>query len=192
MTRTYTFRCNLNTRRPKRTDGRLNELNTFGPRQNVNVVIDDIAIAFQQNVSDRITDLLEIASFVYSADSTVRRGGGWIENAIEPWARDLKFEIGVRDYSFWIRPEVNSLIIDTLNFLSNDRWRFKFFPLKSDRAIQQYFSFGPSSPKDWPFQNPERVIPFSGGLDSLAGAIENAARGNTFVLGPRLIKSTTR
>lgn len=182
MTRTFTFRCNLKARRQKKSDGKLIELRTFGPGQNVNVVIDDIATAFQQDLSTRLIDVLEIASFVYAADSTVPRGGGWIQGSIEPWARDLHFEIGVRDYDFWTRPEVIDLLIETLNFLSDDRLKFSFYPLPNDRAVQQYLALGPASPKDWPFQSPQRVLLFSGGLDSLAGAVEGAKRGDKLVL----------
>lgn len=182
MTRTFTFRCNLKERRQKKSDGKLIELKTFGQGQNVNVVIDDIATAFQQDLSGRLTDVLEIASFVYAADSTVPRKGGWIQGAIEPWARDLTFEIGVRDCDFWSRPEVKDLLTETLNFLSDDRLQFSFYPLKNDRAIQQYLALGPASPKDWPFQNPKRVLLFSGGLDSLAGAVEGAKQGDKLVL----------
>ena len=182
MTRTFTFRCNLTERRPKKSDGKRVELRTFGRRQNVNVVIEDIARAFQKHLSGRIADMLDIAAFVYAADSTVPRDGGWIQGAIEPWARDFQFEIGVRDHAFWARSDVNELLTETLNFLSDDRLKFSFFPLKEDRAVQEYLNFGPASPKDWPFQNPERVLLFSGGLDSLAGAVEGAKRGDKLVL----------
>ena len=53
-------------------------------------------------------------------------------------------------------------------------------PLKSDRPEQPYFDFGDL--KDWPFYAPDRVIMFSGGLDSLAGAVETAAGGGKLVL----------
>src|SRR5688572_14202646 len=120
MNRTFTFRCNLKERRQKQADGKLIELRTFGKGQNVNVVIDDIARAFQQDLTGRLLDVLDIAAFVYAADSTIPRGRGWIHGAIEPWARDFRFEIGVRDKEFWIRPEIQDLIVEALNFLSDD------------------------------------------------------------------------
>src|SRR5262245_58728169 len=101
MSRTFTFRCNLKERRSKKSDGRLVELRTFGRGHNVNVVIDDIARVFQRHLSGRLADILDIAALVYAADSTVPRAGGWIEGAIEPWSRDFRFEIGVRDRTFW-------------------------------------------------------------------------------------------
>ncbi len=182
MRRTFTFRCNLEQRRTKKSDGKLLDLRTFGQGQNVNVVIDDIARVFQQHLSGRIADALEIAALAYAADSAIPRGGGWIEGAIEPWARDFQFEIGVRDIDFWNRSDVNEGLVSVLNFLSDDRYRFRFFPLKNDRAAQQYLKLVPASPKEWPFQNPPRVLLFSGGLDSLGGAVEAAARGDNLVL----------
>ena len=46
--------------------------------------------------------------------------------------------------------------------------------------MQEYFEFGDS--KDWVFHGPERVLMFSGGLDSLAGAVETASSGGKLVL----------
>jgi 7-cyano-7-deazaguanine synthase in queuosine biosynthesis len=182
MTGAFTFRCNLDSRRQRRSDGRLIELRTFGKGQNVNVVIDDIARVFQQHLSGRLADALDIAAVIYAADSAVPRGGGWIEGAIEPWARDFQFEIGVRDLEFWTRLDVIECLVGVLNFLSDDRFRFRFYPLQDDRAAQQYLKLIPASPKEWPFQDPPRVLLFSGGLDSLSGAVEAAARGDNLVL----------
>ncbi len=182
MSRRFTFRCNLPARKLKKSDGRLQALWTFGPNQNIEFAIEDIAKVFQQVLGGRIADALDIAAFVYAADSDIKRSGGWIDDAIEPWARDFKFEIAVRDKAFWEREEVKELLIATLNFLSDDTYQFSFFPLKKDKAAQHYLDFGPASPHDWPFQNPPRVLLFSGGLDSLCGAVEKASAGENLVL----------
>ncbi|MGO8719662.1 MAG: hypothetical protein ACLQMO_10635 [Acidobacteriaceae bacterium] len=55
-----------------------------------------------------------------------------------------------------------------------------FVFLKQDRPQQEYFEFG--EPEEWPFHSPERVVMFSGGLDSLAGAVETARNGSRLVL----------
>ena len=80
----------------------------------------------------------------------------------------------------WARAEIQCLLAEILNFLSNDKYSFKFVPLQRDRSEQPYFDF--CDAKDWPFHHPDRVIMFSGGLDSLAGAIETAAAGGKVVL----------
>jgi len=118
---------------------------------------------------------------VYSADCATPRGKKWTDdNSTEPWSRDFSFVVPVRDLEFWARAEIQCLIEEILNFLSNDKYSFNFVPLKSDRPEQPYFDFGDL--KDWPFYAPDRVIMFSGGLDSLAGAVETAAGGGKLVL----------
>jgi hypothetical protein len=118
---------------------------------------------------------------VYSADCATPRGTKWTDDdSTEPWSRNLSFVIPVRDVEFWARAEIQSLIIDVLQFLSSDKYAFNFVPLKHDRSQQSYFEFGDL--KNWPFHNPDRVIMFSGGLDSLAGAVETAAGGGKVVL----------
>lgn len=86
----------------------------------------------------------------------------------------------MRDLEFWAQEHIQSLIEKILSFLSNDRYTFKFVSLKRDRPEQTYFEFGDR--KEWPFHAPKRVLMFSGGLDSLAGAIETAANGGKVVL----------
>jgi hypothetical protein len=132
-------------------------------------------------LSPRLIDFLEIASYVYSADCATPRGKKWTDDdSTEPWSRDFSFVVPVRDLGFWARAEIQCLIVEILNFLSDDRYSFNFVPLKRDRSEQSYFDFGDL--KDWPFHAPDRVIMFSGGLDSLAGAVETAAGGGKLVL----------
>jgi hypothetical protein len=183
MSRTFTFRCNLPERGPCKEDGKSQALSTFGSDRNVNLVIDDIARIFQSHLDGRIADVLDIAAFVYAADSAAPRGQAWTdEGATEAWARDFHLEIGVRDLAFWTQPDVQKLLNRVLFFLSDDRYRLTFERLHVDRPQQQYLNFGPAAPDAWPFQDPARVLLFSGGLDSLAGAVERAARGEKLVL----------
>jgi hypothetical protein len=102
------------------------------------------------------------------------------ESSTEPWSRDFAFVIPVRDPAFWNTSEHKCLIAEVLTFLSNDRYSFSFVPLEHDRPDQQYLEFGEL--EDWLFYNPERVLMFSGGLDSLAGAVETARGGTNVVL----------
>ncbi|HEY1465003.1 MAG TPA: hypothetical protein VGF44_16420, partial [Terriglobales bacterium] len=58
---------------------------------------------------------------------------------------------------------------------------FAFVPLNSDaRGLQEYIEFGEA--KKWSFHKPERVVMFSGGLDSLAGAVESARKEKPLLL----------
>jgi hypothetical protein len=144
------------------------------------VRFEDVARAFQQNISPRLMDFLEIASYVFTADCSTKRGEWKDEKSEEPWGRDLAFLIGVREPEFWETPSVKGLMQEVLRFLSNDSYSFQFVRLKKDRKAQTpYFEWDQD---DWPFYKPDRVLMFSGGLDSLAGIVETAASGGKSVL----------
>lgn len=137
--------------------------------------------AFRQNLSKRLVDFLEIASYVFSADCATPRGKKWADgDSAEPWTRDFAFVIPVRDFDFWKARKIKGLIEEILGFLSNDKYSFTFVPLDQDRTDQSYFEFGDL--QNWSFHGPDRVLMFSGGLDSLAGAVETAAGGGRLVL----------
>jgi hypothetical protein len=156
-------------------------LNTQGNKANVNLVLEDLAKVFVEHLTPRLEDLMEIAAYVYATDCATVRGGKWgDEDATEPWSRDFQFVVPVRDPAFWSETKVRELLEQTLGFLSDDAYKFEFKPLTSKKQKQGYFEFGAN--KDWPFYKPERVIMFSGGLDSLAGTVETAAKGKNLVL----------
>ena len=158
------------------------KLDSVGSKANVNIRFENVAKIFRHDLSTRLVDFLEIASYVFSADCATRRGTDWTDDdSTEPWGRDFAFVIAVREPDFWRTPKIKDLIEEVLGFLSNDKYSFTFVPLERGRADQQpYFEFGDL--RNWPFHRPERVLMFSGGLDSLAGAVETATRGesNTF------------
>jgi REase_DpnII-MboI/Queuosine biosynthesis protein QueC len=157
------------------------ELRTHGPKANVNVRLEDLAKVFDQHLSARLEDLLEIAAYVYTADCATLRGGNWADDdTTEPWDRDFHFVIPVRDLAFWTRSEVSDLLAEILKLLSDDRFAFSFCQLAHEPPKQQYLEFGELT--DWPFNGVERVLMFSGGLDSLAGALETAASSQNLVL----------
>ena len=157
------------------------DLDSIGSDPKVNIRIENVAKVFQQHLSPRLKDFLEIAAYVYAGDCSTRRGTQWTdEYSTEPWGRDFSFVIGVREPDFWSSKAISSLLTEVLNFLSNDRYSFTFVPLEHDRPEQEYFEFG--DPKEWAFHQPDRVVMFSGGLDSLAGAVETARGGGKLVL----------
>lgn len=156
-------------------------LDAVGSQPNVHIRFQDVAKVFRQDLPDRLIDFLEIAAYAFTADCATDRGHEWTnDDSIEPWGRDFAFVIAVRDVVFWNKIEVRNLLEEVLDFLSNDRYSFTFVPLHRDRDIQPYFKFGDQ--KEWRFHSPERVIMFSGGLDSLAGAVETAVKGDKLVL----------
>jgi 7-cyano-7-deazaguanine synthase in queuosine biosynthesis len=157
------------------------ELAALGPNQNVNIRIEDVAQVFVKHLSPRLIDLIEIASYVYTGDCATRRGEEWTEDhSIEAWSRDFHFVIPVRDASFWNEAEVKDLLGRTLSFLSDDKYKFDFVQLKQDRLAESYLEF--RDDEEWPFYGVDRVLMFSGGLDSLAGATATAVAGGKLVL----------
>jgi 7-cyano-7-deazaguanine synthase in queuosine biosynthesis len=167
---------------PLLVDRRVVPLNSIGKGANVNIRLENVARVFGRHLHRRLVDLLEIAAYVFSADCSTSRGTQWIEeNTREPWSRDFAFVLPVRDLGFWNSPKITTLIVELLTSLSDDRYSFRFVPLTHDRPYrQEYLKLG--NFEDWSFYAPERVLMFSGGLDSVAGAVETAANGQKAIL----------
>jgi 7-cyano-7-deazaguanine synthase in queuosine biosynthesis len=124
-----------------------------------------------EGLRHRALDLLEIAALVYCADASVSRGGPADQKMGEKWHRRFVVEMPVRDVTFWQSGDVIAPLEETLMFLSGDRFEFTFSH-KSDEEAERsrFFKFGLDSA--W---RPDRVLMFSGGLDSFAGALEEIA-----------------
>ena len=133
---------------------------------------DDLSRPVSANIPTTFADLIEIATYVYVADQAVTRGGNGVENAGADWRRKLLFTIPVRNLNFWRRPEMMQALVETLSFLSEDEYHFEFVDLTHPRPIQHYLPF----PKTGRPQAVEQVVLFSGGLDSLGGAVQEVVR----------------
>ena len=139
-----------------------------GADPNFEIATDKLSARLMAPVPDRLLDLLEVASAVFAADATVPRGTDLRTNMGEAWRRNFKFRIAVRDPEFWKLPQTRAALIAAAEFLSDDSFEFSFFQAERPVETQTYFPFGPTEDGE-PFAH---VILFSGGLDSLAGAIE--------------------
>jgi hypothetical protein len=104
-----------------------------------------------------VLDLVNLAVFVYTIDQTVSR----TTNGYLGWSRHLQCSFPVTDLDKW--NGVKKKIEDLLSFLSGDKWAFEFRRKKV--AIED--SYEPTNPKGL-----TKVCLFSGGLDSLIGAID--------------------
>ncbi|TCH99223.1 hypothetical protein EJV46_07840 [Roseococcus sp. SYP-B2431] len=122
------------------------------------------------NLPDRLWDLLSIASYIHLADRMVPRDGPSMPNLGENWRRTLSFVIAVRDPDFWNLPDVRESLRKTIGFLSGDRYQFEFVELAGAPAWQPFLDIAGSGAA--PAFQPAEVILFSGGLDSLAGAVD--------------------
>ena len=139
-------------------------LNLQGSNANVFLRIDAISDAMARNIPEVLIDLVEIAVYAFAADQAAGRGG--IRDSGESWRRHFQFHVPVRRHDLWSRAEVNEALIDVLSFLSDDDYGFVFSKLASPQPIQLYLDQSVAA------FAADVVILFSGGLDSLAGAIQ--------------------
>jgi hypothetical protein len=144
-------------------------LRLSGGQQNVNLRIQDISKRLAANISKGFLDLMEIAAYIYCADQAVTRGGKTDKGVGTKWRRHLRFHIAVRQPDIWNSPAISECLSNTLGFLSDDFYSFTFAKLKSPPSLEQYFE-GMGDPN----LQPEEVVLYSGGLDSLSGAVREA------------------
>jgi hypothetical protein len=155
-------------------------LNLHGSAPNVRLHITDISKRLVANIPDVLVDLLEVASYVYAADSAISRGGRTDAQMGARWRRKVGLIVPVRCSGLWASPAVCSQLVDALSFLSDDEYAFEFRPLDNPPEYESYFEF---SSEDASSFSPDEVILFSGGLDSFAGAIEElVANGRSVAL----------
>jgi 7-cyano-7-deazaguanine synthase in queuosine biosynthesis len=145
-----------------------------GGARRVNLRVERITRAMVAALPDRVADLLEIACYVYCADQLSRREGATMPRMGEDWRRGFRFTIAVRDPDFWGSAEVSSSLSAALGFLSEDRYEFSFVRTGRRAGSQGFLDLRGDGPD--PGFRPERVILFSGGLDSFAGAAEALLR----------------
>jgi len=112
----------------------------------------------QVPLTDRMVDLLRIASTVYFVDRIVRRDRSGKSNG---WARRITCSFQVRDLGFWGCPETRETLEQTVGFVSGDRWSFDF--------SAETNKHNPCCQRLKLSDTPPLVCLYSGGLDSAAG-----------------------
>lgn len=152
-------------------------LQLYGNGANVNREGDDLRGGMYDRFPPAFADLLDIAAYVYAADQAVSRqqGGGDFE---ANWRRCLTFRIPVREPDRWGSTEVTRALVSVLSFLSEDEYRFEFepghFPPVQPSLLEGCGTF---------FNGfVDEVVMFSGGLDSLGGAVREVIRDRRRVL----------
>jgi len=119
-------------------------------------------------ISPRALDLMELAGYLFAADRLTTRGQP-DSLMFDSWSRSFHIVAKVRDAAFWNNEATKRQLIDLLRFMTGDReYKFDFLPgHTTDRAHlfdSEEFKIAP--------EKPHHVMLFSGGLDSLAGAID--------------------
>lgn len=153
-----------------------------GAGSRVNLKLGDLSVRMVEDVPHVLTDLIEIAAYVYCADQFTRRGGETMSDMGRDWFRRFRFRIPVRRIDLWQRADIRESLIETLASLSDDQFDFDFVPHPEPQptGLQPYLDFGDSVESGF---IPDEVILFSGGLDSFAGAVESlVGRGRQVAL----------
>jgi len=142
------------------------QINAIPPNQNLRLQIENITHPILSNLNPISKDLLEIASYIYYADCSIKRGSDRDVFA-KDWKRKFNFVIPVNNPDLWNNQTINNLLKDTIEFLSGDEFSFTFLPPRPT-PTQLYFDF-PDMPQ--PFHGADCISLFSGGLDSLVGSL---------------------
>jgi hypothetical protein len=110
-------------------------------------------------------DLLMAAIMVQAADTRLNR----IQTSQDAWTREIKIIVPVSDTELWSKSK--DVLERMLRFLTGDLWQVEFRarPSKFNNLTKNKFL----SPSDY-----DGVSLFSGGLDSLIGAIDSLESGS--------------
>ncbi|KRH78469.1 hypothetical protein FERRO_14560 [Ferrovum sp. JA12] len=115
-------------------------------------------------------DLLVLAAHVHAADTRISR----TEQSQDSWTREIRLVVPVSDPDRWQAAALT--LTRTLGFLTGDRWTVGFRP-RPERFAS--LATPPATLLPPPF---DAVSLFSGGLDSLIGAIDLLESGRTPLL----------
>jgi hypothetical protein len=144
-------------------------LDLTGSGRNVELRLHDISKRMLTNLPSLVIDLLELAAYVYSADWATSRGGEASRGMGAEWRRRFRFVIPVRSPELWSSPPVLDALSETLGFLTDDEYQFEFEEHRgSPPGAQEYLDLRDEAAARF---EPDEVILFSGGLDSLAGVV---------------------
>ena len=138
-------------------------------KRDAHLEISSLSAVLQSRMSDVAADLLELATYVYVADQMATRGGTREFEYGERWKRRLRFHVPVRRPDVWNRPDVASALRELLEFLADDHYDFRFVRNPRPADPGSYLTDSLSEPAGGDFED---VALFSGGVDSLAGAVD--------------------
>ena len=157
--------CN-NASPPRGAHEKILRLSYLGSKPNVRIGLPKL-VQSVYHLSPRLLDLIEIACYVFAADRHILRG---TTDAVEyhSWAREFRFSVKVRDHQFWNSTDVKRKLSEVLQFMTGDlSYSFDFQSghntAQVDLFDREEFRVDSSTQTE--------IALFSGGLDSLAGAI---------------------
>jgi len=149
-------------------------LNSIPPNENVFLKAYNISVKMAKDISPMLLDLLEIASYIYCTDQSKTRGGNTFPKDGRKWYRQFELSIPVRCPEIWNDSQIVNKLNELLRFLANDDYQFELRKLKTDFSVDSYIEFDEGKP----WFKPDSILLFSGGLDSLTGAVEELQGDN--------------
>lgn len=150
-----------------------------GTDANVTLGADAVRRELAQDVPPALRDLLDIAAYVYTADQAISRGSLAATDQGASWRRRQYFRVPVRVPDLWRDAETTRLLVELLSFLSDDTYEFDFRPWAGGEPGQTpLLDFKTTALTG----EVDEVVMFSGGLDSLGGAVEEVVNQGRRVL----------
>jgi hypothetical protein len=128
-----------------------------------------------ETLSPRILDLLHLAAHIFCADRMISRGTRDSVN-FDSWARVIEFHIPVLDIEFWSNSNLLQSLSECLQYMTGDRkYNFHFEQAKMNHIEPRTKQLSLFTNQSQFVHNTgdADVMLLSGGLDSLAGAIEH-------------------
>jgi 7-cyano-7-deazaguanine synthase in queuosine biosynthesis len=148
---------------------RQEHIRTRGPRADLNLQLDPLDTQLQGAVSGIANDLLYIACCCMAADQRINRGSKQIDVHRRKWRRHFTMVVPVSSPKVWNRSEVASALSEALRFATDDEWSFSF--VKQPPHTLRQTLFGKATDRAMR-GNPDCVVLFSGGMDSLCAMVE--------------------
>jgi len=145
------------------------------PNKRIELKLNHLSEQLVDNIPPVLCDAVEVAAYVFMADRLISRGTDQMGKMNAKWRRRLRFRIPVRALAVWNSAEVRKRLSDTLNFLSDDEFSFNFELGDPVTRLDPFLGFEDSRAHR---VQPDDVILFSGGLDSLSGAVDQLIRLN--------------
>jgi 7-cyano-7-deazaguanine synthase in queuosine biosynthesis len=154
------------------------EINLF--TQNLNGIAPNVYFGYDKFVKQpekipaKILDLIQIASYIFCADRMSRRSSRDSINN-DSWSRVFNISMPVIEVDFWNLDNTKKTLNDALVFMTGDR-KYEFDFIKSEidtlpvKGLQ--LSLFNMIESEIATATDADIMLFSGGLDSLAGAIE--------------------
>jgi len=162
----FLVQCGGGSSRPAARAAEKVQVRLYKPNATASFQFWNLTHALLQNLSPRYQDLLEIAAYVYIADTECKR---WSERDLlnTRWQRDFQFIVPVQEPDFWNNELVKESLQAALARVTGDSFQFRF--TKRRRPTEQLFFKWEHLDATGPIPNCVSLL--SGGADSLAGAL---------------------